>query len=182
MSDDEFHDFSDGASAKQAARAQRSANNANANSNSSNKRATSAKSSTDAACKSPVAAAAPAPVAAAAASSPAAPEPRSILTSIPIGIGAADNLVESVDFEGIPPPEADSEDLSVVIDQTFNVTSRQFFELFLADRAIFPFSEFHHLRGDKDCRTTPWRLLKASDSPDAAATLAADPRLTAGTV
>lgn len=58
--------------------------------------------------------------------------------------------VKRVKFDEYPPPEADSTDLSAVIDVYFNVTSNQFFELFLSDHAIFSFGDFHHLRGDKE--------------------------------
>jgi len=83
-----------------------------------------------------------------------------------VNIGQANDPGPEIDFGEYPPPEGDSEDMVVVIDQYFNLTSRQFYEFFLADKAVFSIADFHALRGDIEIVTTHWKdYVRAPGAP-----------------
>ncbi len=82
----------------------------------------------------------------------------------------------TTDFGEFPPPEGDSDDLETVVEETFPLTTKQFFELFLADDAVLSMAQFHKLRNDKDVVLTNWAEYKrAEGAPE-------DPRFVPGTL
>jgi len=88
-----------------------------------------------------------------------------------------------IDFEGIDPPDQDGPDLQVVIDQVFNLTSRQFFEFFLSDQPVFSLGDFHVLRGDKDILISHWsEHVPLSAEEQAKSKWPVDPRIRPGTL